>query len=189
MQPWPCYVDQLRTIPYMDAVHAEWLREYAEDAGSILEWGCGGSTIWLAQIAKGKVTSIEHDPIWHGRVQKVLKALEEAGVVSNRPEVWLQSDKAAYCDQGEHNKQRGLDPYDLAFIDGYAPWRLDCLFACPRCVKPGGHIFMHDSQRHIGKGGIPPNTCLDEFVRNNCIRSESRIDSIGVGMWHAQLKG
>ncbi|KKM67210.1 hypothetical protein LCGC14_1473420 [marine sediment metagenome] len=174
MQPWPCYVDQLRTIPYMDAMHAEWLREYAEDAKSILEWGCGGSTIWLAQIAGGGIRSIEHDPVWAARVTDVLNALGDPPLV-RLASCWVDvvSDRATYSDLN--------GPYDLAFIDGKAEWRLDCLAACVKCVKPGGHIFLHDSQRYPSQ--------LFPFVTEHCQKSEQRIDSIGVGMWHGQLKG
>lgn len=172
MQPWPCYVDQLRTIPYMDAMHAEWLREYAEDAESILEWGCGGSTIWLAQIAKGKLLSIEHDEVWREKVDTVIIRLDSMIPLAE----WLialRTERADYCNP--------LCQCDLAFIDGKAEWRLDCLAACVKCVKPGGHIFLHDSQRHPRE--------LVSFSAEHCQTSEQRLDSIGVGMWHAQLKG
>ena len=172
MQPWPCYIDQLRTIPYMDAMHAEWLREYAEDAETILEWGCGGSTIWLAQIAKGRLLSIEHDEAWRQNVDTIIIRLDSTIPLAN----WLIrlcKDHDDYCNQ--------TVPHDLAFIDGFAPWRLDCLEACKTCVKPGGHIFMHDSQRYPSQ--------LFPFVTEHCQHNEQRIDSIGVGMWHGQLKG
>ncbi|KKL61027.1 hypothetical protein LCGC14_2199430 [marine sediment metagenome] len=173
MQPWPCYVDQLRTIPYMDAMHAEWLREYAEDAASILEWGCGGSTIWLAQIAKGTLVTIEHDERWFEKIDAIRKALSGLGIGLCLADFNLRPDHNRYCDQEGQ--------YDLAFIDGKAEWRLDCLAACVKCVKPGGHIFMHDSQRYPSQ--------LFPFVTEHCQKSEQRIDSIGVGMWHGQLKG
>ncbi|KKM98962.1 hypothetical protein LCGC14_1152650 [marine sediment metagenome] len=173
MQPWPCYIDQLRTIPYMDAMHAEWLREYAEDAESILEWGRGGSTIWLAQITEGTICSIEHDQTWHQRIHNLLAGLTAADLQLAKVEEWVYCTHDGYCNQ--------TGQYDLAFIDGKAEWRLDCLAACAKCVKPGGHIFMHDSQRYPSQ--------LFPFVTEHCQKSEQRIDSIGVGMWHGQLKG
>ena len=176
MQPWPCFINQLRTIPYMDAMHAEWLRQYAEEADRILEWGCGGSTIWLAQIAKGKLFSVEHDPEWRQKVDSVVVHLESVIPLAT----WiidLRTEREEYCGKGRRFLPRD---FDLAFIDGYAPWRLDCLEACKKCVKPGGHIFMHDSQRYTSE--------LFKFIGSNCKRSETRVDSIGVGMWHGQLK-
>lgn len=156
-------------------MHAEWLREYAEDAESILEWGCGGSTIWLAQIMKlgTKWRSIEHDEHWYNEVEGVLQALAGRNVLRAQGIILHFPDRKFYCNQEGQ--------YDLAFIDGKAEWRLDCLAACAKCVKPGGHIFMHDSQRHPRE--------LVSFSAEHCQTSEQRIDSIGVGMWHAQLKG
>ncbi len=173
MQPWPCYINQLRTIPYMDAMHAEWLREYAEEAGRILEWGCGGSTLWLGQIAKGTIVSIEHDRSWWDKVVEARGSIKNYTDIPAAPtNIKLLVDHDEYCNQP--------GKYDLALIDGYAPWRLDCLEACKTCVKPGGHIFMHDSQRYPSQ--------LFNFIGSNCKRSETRVDSIGVGMWHGQLK-
>lgn len=181
MQPWPCYTNQLRTIPYMDAMHAEWLREYAEDAESILEWGCGGSTIWLAQIANGRLLSVEHDAGWRKRVVDVLAGMNGKIPLANWA-VLLRTAHEEYtrpCDT--HGSPTSFRKDNcLAFIDGKAEWRLDCLAACAKCVKPGGHIFMHDSQRYPSQ--------LFPFVTEHCQKSEQRIDSIGVGMWHGQLK-
>ena len=65
------------TFPPAEAAH---LRVAYEDAGSILEYGAGGST-WLAASLPGKlVLSVESDLDWALRLQQ---ALDNAGLPSS----------------------------------------------------------------------------------------------------------
>lgn len=61
-------------VPWWPYSASDRLDEYLAALGGqarVFEYGSGASTLWLAKRS-GLVVSVEHDPVWHGRVQQLL---------------------------------------------------------------------------------------------------------------------
>lgn len=109
--------------PAMSPAEQRLLRHAAQGASSIVEFGCGGSTLLLLEAAAGPVISVESDPQWLARLGEApaCAAASEAGRWCG-----LHADLGAVAGWGW--------PEDRArFADGRvywnAPWRL--------CAEPG----------------------------------------------------
>lgn len=133
---------------------AEFLR--ARPGASVLEWGSGASTVWLAARA-GSVLSIEHDPRWAGATARALAARDvgnvELRVVEPRPAVgpgavrsakpgFAGLDFAAYVDAGAGPD---VPEVDLVVIDGRA--REACLARALDRLADGGLIVFDNVDR------------------------------------------
>lgn len=101
------------------------------------EWGSGGSTVWLAELAR-QVVSIEHNKEWYDTTNEWLKqyGLEDKAIVNLRE---LGNGYADYI-------LKYPDAYfDLIEIDGRE--RALCLkYALPK-LKPGGILVIDNSER------------------------------------------
>jgi hypothetical protein len=111
----------------------------------VLEFGSGMSTMWFARKA-GHVVSIEDDEAWHAAVGERLRAFGNIDYrfSADRPSyVALAPDKA----------------YDLIMIDG--SWREDCAEFAIRHLKPGGMIYLDNSDKadEGTKTGDVPSAC------------------------------
>lgn len=101
------------------------------------EWGSGGSTIWLAELAQ-YVVSMEHDSDWYDRVSGWLREynLQDKVELNCQP---LSGAYAGYILKFPDNH------FDLIEIDGRL--RADCLgYAVPK-LKPGGILIVDNSER------------------------------------------
>lgn len=129
------------------------------DAGDrVFEWGCGGSTIWLAGLGC-RVYSVEHDPSWTGTVREALAELGLAGRVELRTYEAREaggardpyrSDKEAYRGLSFREYVRAIEAFpdhhfDLVVVDGRA--RSACLEAAVSKVAPAGLLLLDDSDR------------------------------------------
>jgi len=101
-----------------------------------LEWGSGGSTIWLSQRTKSVVT-IEHDRDW---IEKTQGELDKYGIY-NVSLIWRGLDQGyvefvdAYPDEN----------FDIIMIDGRR--RSDCIrHAIPK-LRCGGALVLDNSER------------------------------------------
>lgn len=101
------------------------------------EWGSGGSTIWLAELA-GTVVSVEHNDEWYSRVDGWLReyGLSDQVTLNYIPLTNGYAD-AILKYPGNH--------FDLIEIDGRQ--RAFCIEnALPR-LKPGGILVVDNSER------------------------------------------
>ena len=125
--------------PYMPSQEKEAFMQFAHRAKNILEYGGGGSTVWLNKIGK-LGTCIENDKNWIGVIQK---AAENSGYPENLNLLYAHTGlTGSYGMPVLGNFTRGLvkkgliyvatpfvsvEPtkqYDLVFIDGR--WRVSC---------------------------------------------------------------
>lgn len=138
-----CPWDKLIALPQMGWQHAGWFASYVVNAKNILEWGCGGSTLWMAMMCRGaQIISVEHDRVWYERVSVACKALHDCGMSEQPDGLLLLGSPPAYFSGGS---LRACAPYDLIFVDGHE--RPACLAASYDLLAPGGVVFLHDSQR------------------------------------------
>jgi hypothetical protein len=144
----------LPSRPWLNYDLVRWVER--RKPATVLEWGAGASTLWLAKISR-RVVSIEHSPEWYSAVEKRLST-EKA----NRVELNLVEEKSNYVAMISCFKPP--EP-ELILIDGL--WRSDCFLAALPALLRGTQIIIHDSNnpeviealRKIPQGLI----CLKRF--------------------------
>ncbi len=138
---------------------------------NLLVFGAGNdSAFWKTANAGGRTVFLEDDPSWFERIRKDHPDLEIHRVTyGTRVDEWRK-----LMDQPEKlelNLPADIreTAWDIALVDGpqgYAPekpGRMKSIFEASRLVKPGGSVFIHDSERevereygerYLGKGSI-----------------------------------
>ncbi len=136
-----CARRKLRTFPLMGLRHAERIGEVAMKAKTILEYGSGGSTLWLAQIApEAKIVSVEHDEKWFRRVFAAYHALRGLGMLEPPYATLVHTSVDRYA------RQPADGPFDMILIDGAHETRDACLRGAFDLLSPGGTVFLHDAE-------------------------------------------
>lgn len=173
-----CPWNKLNALPHMGWQHAGWFASYVVAAKNILEWGCGGSTLWMAQMCPGgTIASVEYFSEWYNKVESACLHMQE-----------LLHATVNLCQYGHKDYVSGEDilsgaPYDLIFVDGHE--RPACLEASYDLLQPGGVVFLHDSQRPqyskakrklLERDGM---TLIDERTDPSWVNQRA-------GMWAAQ---
>lgn len=130
----------------------------------VVEWGSGGSTLWLARYALS-VWSIEHNPAWHARVRRDLGS---SGRVVLRPPV-VGWDEATGLDGdlrhfAEYVRDPHVDEETVAVIDGRARVACFAWAVCGGCKT----IAVHDWHRreYLGCEAIagPPTDVVRDMA-------------------------
>jgi hypothetical protein len=121
LRPWLPYpvLRRLRTLLARD-----WM---------VLEFGSGGSTIWLARRVR-KVVSIEHDPGWFEGVRRELTRRRLANVDQR-----LCNDPESYVEVGGYP----TGAFDLTIVDGH--WRDRSAEKALVATASGGWIYLDNS--------------------------------------------
>ena len=117
-----------------------------------LEWGSGGSTLFLAKICK-HVKTIENDLNWYNKIKLEIQDKKLDNVSLRHEHIDLSCPnsfrKSAYLNSLDEN-------YDLITIDGqddFGPdsnWtaRLICFERAQNFINPNGMIIVDDSWRY-----------------------------------------
>ncbi len=148
--------------PWLAGNVIAFLRAEVKPFHTVFEWGSGSSTFFWAAYA-AQVETIEHDPAWHDRVQKVLSLnqIRNVHAVCVHPEISKREGNAA--DPNSFSSHRpewdgyqferyvtiiedfADSSFDWVCIDGRA--RPSCLLAAKPKVKPGGWMMLDNSRR------------------------------------------
>lgn len=111
----------------------------------VLEFGSGGSTVWLSQH-DATVTSIEHNLEWFNAVQSAINMYNNTQLMHrNRP----------YFDV-VNEFEDGY--FDLVIVDGRD--RNDCVASSLKKIRDGGLLVLDDAQRTRYK---PARNLLETF--------------------------
>lgn len=120
-------IDYIGDISKNDALV---LKELAEHATNILEFGPGASTQVMAAYTSGRILSVETEPSW---IESAKGHLERLG---------LSADFVSY---DQFSKSPG-GPYDLVFNDGALSLREEFALAAWDCLKADGVLCFHDTR-------------------------------------------
>lgn len=130
--------------PYaaVDAV-AEALPPHAR----VLEFGGGGSTLWLHDRGAA-VVCVEHDSRWFDQLRKALP--EDVELLLRPPDaegtIRSEFEPGHFFDSYVAEAARHPDDtFDLVIVDGRA--RVECGLATMSKVRPGGMFLLDDSER------------------------------------------
>lgn len=121
----------LPRMPWLSYDGQKQLAAHLNPASSVLEFGSGMSTRWLAQRA-GAVLSFENAPSWHERVRAQLRDSPNVRYV-------LAPTPADYLAVPEG------ELFDLVLVDGR--WRDQCVEIGLRHLKPGGVLYLDNSDK------------------------------------------
>lgn len=142
-------------LPY-GAIRMLW--NALESGDRVFEWGCGGSTIWLARLGC-RVHSVEHDRNWTRAVRKSLEESALTEKVELRTHEPRETGSVTNRYRSAREEYRGLSfreyveaieafpdhHFDLVIVDGRA--RSACLEAAVQKVSPSGLLLLDDSDR------------------------------------------
>ncbi|NEQ74827.1 MAG: hypothetical protein F6K23_18340 [Okeania sp. SIO2C9] len=101
----------------------------------VLEFGSGGSTIWLSKLTKN-LTSIEHDGRWFQQVKNQIQKQKNCHPVDIK---LLARPYHKICEKIPE------ESFDLILVDGRD--RMKCFEASIKLLKPGGILMLDDAQR------------------------------------------
>lgn len=142
--------------PWMNYGGQRWLDRNVMPGWRVLEFGSGGSTLWLEDRGCETV-AIEHDPHWADLVERHVSAptkLLRRGV-----------------DDGYASPPEG--PFELVIVDGLR--RVECVLTSWERIRPGGWLLLDNSARPAYRdvfdalgpgetmsGAVPHRTYLDQ---------------------------
>ena len=117
----------------------------------VLEWGSGGSTVWLADRlpAGAHLTSVEHHAAWFAKVGERLGERENVTRVLAEPtgdmgrNATIDEENATHL--GAYLDAAAGQKFDVILVDGVA--RVACMERARELLNPGGVVFLHDAQR------------------------------------------
>ena len=147
-------------VPWLPFKAREWLRRHVTDETTVFEYGCGGSTLFLAKAARS-IVSVEHDRAWSERVRGALSALPqrnwvhllrepESVVGEAAPDARFASGRPEFAGHSFARYVTTIDDYadrsfDVVIVDGRA--RLACIERALPKVREGGHLVLDNSER------------------------------------------
>lgn len=120
--------------PWWTRAAITWMDEHLSREMSVIEWGAGASTPWLAARC-GRLRSIDNNPLYR---DMATAALKEAGFPGDRYSVELYPLTARYyeCATGK---------FDAAIVDGRL--RVLCCKRVAECLVPGGILLLDNAER------------------------------------------
>lgn len=125
-------------LPWISYRAIKVLDELIQSDWKMLEWGSGMSTLWFAERV-GHLTTIEDNNFWYDKVISTLKK------VSNVDYRFLTGNSYFNLEQfAEHE-------FDFILIDGSQ--RGNCAKHAVRKIKPGGYIYLDNSDKHSTEEG------------------------------------
>ncbi|MBU2544919.1 protein-L-isoaspartate O-methyltransferase [Patescibacteria group bacterium] len=155
-------------VPWLTFECQEWLDSVLNKNMTVLEWGSGGSTVYISKKVK-KMISIEHIPEWHASVVKEL----QKNNIENCEYILKKYDE----NKGYKNYYEAIDSFpdetfDLVIIDGRS--RNSCISYAMRKIKKEGFLLLDNSERKRYSPGM------------DLLKNWERKDILGVGAYNAE---
>jgi predicted O-methyltransferase YrrM len=119
-------------VPWISYRARNFINRILRPDWTVLEFGSGMSTIWLAKRC-GTLYSIEHHPKWHHTVQEILRA---RGVTNVN---YALRDEDGYPDLSSFPE----GSFDFVLIDGIQ--RAACAQNVLDKIKPGGWVYLDNT--------------------------------------------
>ncbi len=134
-----------KAVPWLAYPVSSFLQQRLNGEMSVFEYGCGNSSLWLAERVK-RLICCEHDSVWYERMTSLAP--------SNVSIICRDTESGEYC--GEIGKYH--HEFDVIIIDGED--RVNCIKNSPEALKEGGIIILDDSFRdeyQVGKDFLALN--------------------------------
>jgi hypothetical protein len=138
--------DKLPILPWWPYPAIRAVADFLHREATVLEFGIGMSTLWLAQRA-GRVYGIEGAPEWY---EEMTRNLSKAGLDNV---TLLLRDSTRYPDRGNFSDEfneafsslEGISntTFDLVIVDGAARWK--CIENALPLLNDGGCLYLDNS--------------------------------------------
>jgi hypothetical protein len=138
-------------LPHLRPPATDALEAHLQSGMTVLEWGAGASTIWLARLNL-IVISLEMDAEWYRQVQRRLELeglLYRVRLLYFGPQT---SREKQLQEQADYILMQDDAKFDFILVDGRN--RARCLAHAQPKVKAGGLICLDDSQRPEYAAGV-----------------------------------
>jgi predicted O-methyltransferase YrrM len=140
-------------VPWFSFGAIRYLEKFLQRDMTVLEWGGGGSTLWLARRVR-RVICVESDHAWANRFKQALAGHDISNVeVVVRP--YSPNSLRSFAESGqlECADGSGADVYIVDGEDGEDRDREEsprpaCFRKAEELVRPGGAIVVDDSYRY-----------------------------------------
>lgn len=143
-------------LPWLTPTANEILAQYLLPSDRGLEFGSGRSTLWFAG-RMASLTSVEHNPQWHARVQAWLNDGEVKNVAYHlhpmQPGLTPADGLPGYVRVAETMAQESLD---FVLVDGV--YRDLCALASLPLLKPGGVLVLDNANHYLPCDSRAPNS-------------------------------
>ena len=131
--------------PWMHPSEINLITSYLRDTDTMLEWGCGGSTVLFSKYVQ-EYHSIEHNREWY---EQVTQAVKDKGL-TNVTTHYVGTEDGGGDWPSNYSRYKSyieypstLDKtYDRILVDGRG--RQFCVEYCIPFLKPDGLVFFHD---------------------------------------------
>ncbi|MCC5848098.1 MAG: class I SAM-dependent methyltransferase [Verrucomicrobia bacterium] len=134
-------------LPWLTEGANEILIRHITPEDRVLEFGCGGSTLFFARHCQ-RVVSIEHNSDWH---RLIANQLLDANL---EPKVDLRlRPRESYA---EAAKSLPDQHFDIVLVDGIR--RAECVLASLGKLKPGGLLIVDNINRHVPNDSPGPGS-------------------------------
>jgi len=148
-------------VPWVTFKAKRWLESFLTPGMNVLEFGSGGSTIFIAKRVK-KLVSVEHDRGWYEltkealtknnihNCQYLLLEPQHAPEGNYKPNDPYGFSSSLYPDMSFESYVKSVaafpdESFDLVFVDGRA--RPSCIFHALHKVRFGGYLMLDNSER------------------------------------------
>lgn len=155
-------------LPWFSYGAIDFLRNAVRPAHTVFEFGSGGSSVFLARLARN-VRSVENDPAWH---QVVFARAAKLGLANLHCELHAfgDEDAARYSELPYFRALEGHQ-YDVIVIDGfcgfttglYGALRPHCFRLALAAILPGGMIVVDDYWMYPEFAALAPQAKLTVF--------------------------
>lgn len=126
-------MSEVRTIPWLTEGAIRFLDGYLCANMQVLEFGIGGSTIWMAP--RCNLITVEHEHKWIAQIKPQIDAISGLHWQCYfRPRPYHE-----VCFTLSQNR------FDLVLLDGRD--RMLCLEAALPLIKPGGYLMLDNAER------------------------------------------
>lgn len=130
--------DKTRTTPNWAPGAADYLSTLLLPNNIVFEYGGGQSTRWLAcRVPEGKVYTVEHDPVWIGRIRKLTAPFTNCRIIEAR----IDSELYVTAPQDLFSRP------EVYIIDGYQ--RPKCLKFLMSIVQEDDIIVTDDALDYV----------------------------------------
>ncbi len=135
--------------PWLTPEANAWLEHWLERGFVGVEWGSGRSTVYFAARV-ARLTSVEHDPVWHKRVQKRLRVRKLQAVVTHHLYPAESDQYVAVADTLDNGS------IDFTLVDGESATRGQCALRILPKIRPGGVLVVDDIHRFLPSNSRSP---------------------------------
>jgi len=148
-----CYEKANPDYPWLTRSANEILESYLTKSDIGLEFGSGRSTLWFAKHVE-HLTSVEHDPLWSGRVQKMLAGIKNVDYRFRPKDVKdEEGEKAEYVKVIDTFNNNSLD---FCLVDG--TYREFCVLKVIEKIRPGGIVILDNVNWYLPHTTFSPDS-------------------------------